>query len=122
MGTQVVFHVPSFYKELKELEEKGLNGVRDRIFVSDRAQVNLDLHAAVDGLEEVEVSPRRRGLCCCFSLAYHASAPRLAGHPRHRYYGPWHVSNPRPRWDGSGTQGTDIPGLQWTLVQHQGGP
>ena len=24
-----------------------MNGVRDRIFVSDRAQVNLDLHAAI---------------------------------------------------------------------------
>jgi adenylosuccinate synthase len=57
----VVFHVPSFFKELKELEEKGLQGVHDRIFVSDRAQVNLDLHAAVDGLEEVELGERAIG-------------------------------------------------------------
>ncbi|KAK6840127.1 hypothetical protein PG987_005993 [Apiospora arundinis] len=61
IGTSVVFHVPSFFKELKELEAKGLNGVRDRIKVSDRAQVNLDLHAAVDGLEEVELGTRAIG-------------------------------------------------------------
>ncbi|KAK8877698.1 adenylosuccinate synthetase [Apiospora arundinis] len=61
IGTSVVFHVPSFFKELKELEAKGLSGVRDRIKVSDRAQVNLDLHAAVDGLEEVELGTRAIG-------------------------------------------------------------
>jgi adenylosuccinate synthase len=43
------------------LEAKGLTGVRDRIKVSDRAQVNLDLHAAVDGLEEVELGTRAIG-------------------------------------------------------------
>jgi len=55
IGSGVVFHVPSFFKELDELEAKGLQGVHDRIFVSDRVQINLDLHAAVDGLEEVEL-------------------------------------------------------------------
>ncbi len=61
IGTGVVFHVPSFFKELAELEEKGLTGVRDRILVSDRCQVNFDLHAAVDGLEEVELGERKIG-------------------------------------------------------------
>ncbi len=37
------------------MEEKGLK-TDNRILVSDRCQVNFDLHAAVDGLEEVEVS------------------------------------------------------------------
>uniref|UniRef100_A0A0B7K074 Adenylosuccinate synthetase n=1 Tax=Bionectria ochroleuca TaxID=29856 RepID=A0A0B7K074_BIOOC len=55
IGTDVSFHVPSFFKELKTLEEKGLPNVYDRILVSDRAHVNFDLHAAVDGLEEVEL-------------------------------------------------------------------
>ena len=49
IGFGVVFH--SFFEELAELEE----GVRGRIFVSDRCHVNFDLHAAVDGLEEDEV-------------------------------------------------------------------
>ncbi|KAI0130295.1 Adenylosuccinate synthetase [Xylariales sp. AK1849] len=61
IGSGVVFHFPSFFKELDELEKKGLDGVRDRLFVSDRAQVNLDLHAAVDGLEEVELGSRAVG-------------------------------------------------------------
>ncbi|KAK0615312.1 Adenylosuccinate synthetase [Bombardia bombarda] len=61
IGSGVVFHVPSFFKELSELEAKGLTGVRDRILVSDRCQVNFDLHAAVDGLEEVELGERKIG-------------------------------------------------------------
>lgn len=61
IGSGVVFHVPSFFSELATLEEKGLAGVRDRIFVSDRCQVNFDLHAAVDGLEEVELGERKIG-------------------------------------------------------------
>lgn len=55
IGSAVVFHVPSFFKELQDLHEKGLD-TTDRILVSDRCQVSFDLHAAVDGLEEVEVS------------------------------------------------------------------
>ncbi|KAI1338239.1 Adenylosuccinate synthetase [Xylariaceae sp. FL0016] len=61
IGSGVVFHVPSFFKELATLETKGLTGVRERILVSDRCQVNLDLHAAVDGLEEVELGSRKIG-------------------------------------------------------------
>ncbi|ORY67658.1 Adenylosuccinate synthetase [Pseudomassariella vexata] len=61
IGSGVVFHVPSFFKELKELEDKGLAGVRDRIFVSDRVQIDFDLHAAVDGLEEVELGEGKIG-------------------------------------------------------------
>ncbi|KAF7561851.1 hypothetical protein G7046_g2275 [Stylonectria norvegica] len=55
IGSGVVFHVPSFFKELKELDDKGLANVYDRIFVSDRVHIDLDLHAAVDGLEEIEL-------------------------------------------------------------------
>ncbi|KAK3332872.1 Adenylosuccinate synthetase [Cercophora scortea] len=61
IGSAVVFHVPSFFKELQELEDKGLTNVQNRILVSDRCQVNFDLHAAVDGLEEVELGSRAIG-------------------------------------------------------------
>ncbi|TGJ78417.1 hypothetical protein E0Z10_g10343 [Xylaria hypoxylon] len=61
IGSGVVFHVPSFFKELEMLEAKGLTSVRERILVSDRCQVNLDLYAAVDGLEEVELGERKIG-------------------------------------------------------------
>ncbi|RYP39579.1 hypothetical protein DL767_002127 [Monosporascus sp. MG133] len=52
--------VPSFFKELDELERKGLSNVHDRIFISDRVHIDLDLHIAVDGLEEVELGERKR--------------------------------------------------------------
>jgi adenylosuccinate synthase len=61
IGSGVVFHAPSFFKELATLEEKGLAGVRNRIYVSDRCQMNLDLHAKVDGLEEVELGAKAIG-------------------------------------------------------------
>lgn len=59
----MVFHVPTFFKELEILEKKGLKRVHDRIFVSDRVTIDLDLHIAVDGLEEV------RSPSCPCSLA-----------------------------------------------------
>lgn len=46
---------PSFFQELEELDAKGLPNVYDRILVSDRVHIDFDLHAAVDGLEEVEL-------------------------------------------------------------------
>jgi adenylosuccinate synthase len=61
IGTGVVFNLEAFWGELTDLEKKGLKGVRDRIFVSDRAHVNLKLHALVDGLEEVELGTRKIG-------------------------------------------------------------
>ncbi|KAI1129016.1 Adenylosuccinate synthetase, partial [Nemania abortiva] len=61
IGSGVVFHVPTFFSELAMLEKKGLKNVHDRIFVSDRVLVNLDLHIAVDGLEEVELGSRKIG-------------------------------------------------------------
>ncbi|KAF4445439.1 Adenylosuccinate synthetase [Fusarium austroafricanum] len=55
IGSGVVFHVPSFFKELDELEAKGLPSVHDRILVSDRVHIILQMHIAVDGLEEREL-------------------------------------------------------------------
>ncbi|RVX67939.1 hypothetical protein B0A52_08544 [Exophiala mesophila] len=52
IGTGCVVHIPSFFKELAALEQKGLEGVRDRILISDRAHVCFDLHSVVDGIAE----------------------------------------------------------------------
>jgi adenylosuccinate synthase len=60
VGSGCVVHVPSFFAELAKLKEKGLN-TDDRIFLSDRAHVDLDLHQAVDGLEEVELGKESIG-------------------------------------------------------------
>lgn len=74
IGSGVVFHVPSFFSELEELEKKGLTAVHDRILVSDRANVLLDLHIAVDGLEERElgdaaIGTTRRGIGPCYQTS-----------------------------------------------------
>jgi adenylosuccinate synthase len=41
IGTGVVVHIPSFFKELAELEEQGLENPRERIYISDRAHLSL---------------------------------------------------------------------------------
>ena len=54
IGSGVVFNVEAFFKELGELETKGLPRVHERIHVSSRCHLNFALHAAVDGLAEAE--------------------------------------------------------------------
>ncbi|KAJ4300661.1 hypothetical protein N0V90_002748 [Kalmusia sp. IMI 367209] len=54
IGSGCVVHVPSFFKELDELDKKGLK-TEGRIYISDRAQIVFDVHQLVDGLEEVEL-------------------------------------------------------------------
>ncbi|KAM5452738.1 Adenylosuccinate synthase [Microsporum audouinii] len=72
IGAGTVVHVPSFFKELASLDGKGLKDVRDRVFISDRAQVCFDLHAVVDGLEEAGLGTRKvgttgKGIGPCYS-------------------------------------------------------
>ncbi|UKZ92120.1 uncharacterized protein TrAFT101_007088 [Trichoderma asperellum] len=83
IGSSVVAHIPSFFKELEELERKGLSNVHDRIFISDRVHIDLDLHVAVDGLEEVELGDRKvgttgRGIGPAYSTKAARSGIRLA--------------------------------------------
>ncbi|KAF2641449.1 Adenylosuccinate synthetase [Massarina eburnea CBS 473.64] len=54
IGSGCVVHVPSFFRELEELDKKGLK-TDGRIFISDRANVVFDVQQMVDGLEEVEL-------------------------------------------------------------------
>jgi adenylosuccinate synthase len=75
--------VPSFFKELADIEAKGIKDARDRIYVSNRCHINFDLHAAVDGLEEVElganaVGTTKRGIGPCYSTKAARSGIRLA--------------------------------------------
>ena len=52
IGAGCVVHLPSFFKELGALEQKGLQEVRQRVKISDRAQICFDLHCTVDGISE----------------------------------------------------------------------
>lgn len=54
IGTGCVVYVPGLFKEIETLEKHGIN-TKDRVLVSDRCHVDLDLHTKVDGLEEVEL-------------------------------------------------------------------
>jgi hypothetical protein len=83
IGSGVAFHVPTFFKELAALQEKGLKNVHDRIFVSDRVSIDLDLHVAVDTLEEVELGSGKlgttgRGIGPCYSSKAARSGIKLA--------------------------------------------
>jgi len=60
VGSGCVVHVPSFFDELAKLKEKGLNS-DDRIFLSDRAHVDFDLHQAVDEAQEIELGENSIG-------------------------------------------------------------
>ena len=61
IGSGVVFNVEAFFKELAELESKGVPRVRERIHVSSRCHLNFTLHSAVDGLQEEELGIKSRG-------------------------------------------------------------
>ena len=55
VGSGVVVHLKSFFQELETIENKGLK-CRDRLFLSDRAQLVFDFHQRADGLREAELS------------------------------------------------------------------
>ncbi|KAF9532812.1 AMPSase 1 [Crepidotus variabilis] len=54
IGSGLVVHIPSFFKELDALQEQGLD-CTGRLFISDRAHLVFDFHQIVDGLKEVEL-------------------------------------------------------------------
>lgn len=83
IGSGVVVHVPAFFKELNDLEAKGLQNVRERIYISDRCHVVLDLHQKVDGLEEEELGGKsigttRKGIGPAYSTKAARSGIRIS--------------------------------------------
>lgn len=82
IGSGVVVHVPSFFYELEQLRQKGLE-TNGRIFISDRAHVVFDLHQLVDGLEEVElgkgsIGTTKKGIGPCYSTKASRSGVRIS--------------------------------------------
>lgn len=61
IGSSVVFNAEAFFKELAELDAKGVPDVHSRIHVSSRCHLNFQLHAAVDGLSEVKLGSESIG-------------------------------------------------------------
>ncbi|XP_055333241.1 adenylosuccinate synthetase-like [Paramacrobiotus metropolitanus] len=62
IGNGVVVHLPGLFEEISKNEAKGLNGIRDRLYVSDRAHIVFDLHQSVDGLQESEKGLKKQQL------------------------------------------------------------
>ncbi|KAF2226500.1 Adenylosuccinate synthetase [Elsinoe ampelina] len=60
IGSACVVSLPQFFYELEQLNKHGLD-TKERIFISDRAQVLFELHQLVDGLEEVELGDAKVG-------------------------------------------------------------
>ncbi|CAK7225234.1 Adenylosuccinate synthase [Sporothrix eucalyptigena] len=61
IGSSVVFNAEAFFKELGDLDAKGVPNVHSRIHVSSRCHLNFALHAAVDGLSEVKLGSEQIG-------------------------------------------------------------
>ncbi|KAF5103872.1 hypothetical protein D0Z03_000001 [Geotrichum reessii] len=61
VGSGVVVHVPSFFKELETIVEKGLD-CKDRLFLSSRAHLVFDFHQITDGLKERELSSSNKAI------------------------------------------------------------
>ncbi|RDW75649.1 hypothetical protein BP5796_06470 [Coleophoma crateriformis] len=82
IGSGVVVHIPSFFKELTDLDAQGLENVRDRIKISDRCHISLNVHGLVDGLEEVElgkdsIGTTKRGIGPTYSTKASRSGIRI---------------------------------------------
>ncbi|EFX00192.1 adenylosuccinate synthetase [Grosmannia clavigera kw1407] len=105
IGSSVVFNLEAFFKELSELEAKGVPNVHERIHVSSRCHLNFALHAAVDGLSEVQlgnamIGTTKRGIGPSYSTkasrdglrvidlysdSFERKLRKLAGEYRQRY-------------------------------------
>jgi adenylosuccinate synthase len=72
IGNGVVLHIPTLMKELKNLDEKGIN-YKGRILFSDRAHLLFDIHQEVDGRQEdtkmagAAIGTTRKGIGPCYS-------------------------------------------------------
>jgi adenylosuccinate synthase len=53
-GNGVVIHLPGLFEELKKNELKGMQGWQDRLIISDRAHLVLDLHQQVGFLCHID--------------------------------------------------------------------
>lgn len=58
LGNGMVVHLPTFFKELKNLEDHNVS-YKGRLFISDRAHLVFDLHQIIDGLKEQELTAGR---------------------------------------------------------------
>lgn len=61
IGNGVVIHLPSLFEELSKNEAKGLQEIKHRLVISDRAHLVFDFHQHVDGMQEAEKGGKSLG-------------------------------------------------------------
>ncbi|MGE3278850.1 MAG: adenylosuccinate synthase [Candidatus Altimarinota bacterium] len=72
IGNGVVLHLPTLFKELASLDEKGID-YKGRLLISDRAHLLFDYHQIVDGMQEDElagekIGTTKKGIGPCYSM------------------------------------------------------
>ncbi|KAJ3114984.1 hypothetical protein HDU96_001384 [Phlyctochytrium bullatum] len=87
IGNGVVVHVPSFFAELKAIEDKGLDA-SGRLFLSYRSHVVFDFHQTVDGLREKELGGSELGTTRKGIGPTYASKASRSGLRVHHLYDP----------------------------------
>jgi len=60
IGNGCVIHFATLVKELKQLDEKGIN-YKGRLLISDRAHIVFDFHQLIDGMSESELGEAKIG-------------------------------------------------------------
>ncbi|RAL65853.1 hypothetical protein DID88_005516 [Monilinia fructigena] len=82
VGSGCVVHIPGLLKELAAIEDK-IPSAKDRLLISDRCHVVLDLHQKLDGLEEAELGGGKigttgKGIGPCYSTKMARTGVRVA--------------------------------------------
>ncbi|TGO37162.1 hypothetical protein BHYA_0104g00200 [Botrytis hyacinthi] len=96
VGSGCVVHIPGLLKELAAIDGKipvpaGKKPPRERLLISDRCHVVLDLHQKLDGLEEAELGGGKigttgKGIGPCYSTKMARSGVRVADIFRESYF------------------------------------
>ncbi|MFA7685991.1 MAG: adenylosuccinate synthase, partial [Candidatus Gracilibacteria bacterium] len=71
VGNGVAMHLPTFFEEIKILEEAGIN-TAERLFISDRAHLLFECHKSIDELQEItkdkkKIGTTKRGIGPCYT-------------------------------------------------------
>merc|ERR1711974_207020 len=72
IGNGVVLHLPTFFKECRNLDDQGID-YSGRIKISNRTHLLFDIHQTVDGMQEDNLSEKakigttRRGIGPCYA-------------------------------------------------------
>lgn len=83
IGNGLVVHLPGLFAEIAANEAKGLRGWQDRLKISDRAHVVLDLHQSMDALQEEargggKIGTTRKGIGPCYAAKAARAGARIA--------------------------------------------